>query len=268
MRGVFYFYIMQSFLQTVLSELKKNKINLSDCIFILPNKRAGLFLKEAIGDHINNNIFSPEILSIDNFITSISGLSTISNTELLFEFYSVYKTHTKQEEQNEFEEFIKWARILINDFDDIDRELCDAEAVFNYLQAINDINHWSLGEDKTSIVNNYISFWKEIKVYYAAFSGHLLKKSKGYQGLIYKEAINNLESYIASNDNKLHIFLGFNALYKSESIIIQQLLQSKQAEIFWDIDNGNINSEYNSSGHYINQYIKSWPYYRNNDVGN
>jgi hypothetical protein len=257
---------MQSFLQTVLSELKKNKTNLSDCIFILPNKRAGLFLKEAIADHIDNNIFSPEILSIDDFITSISGLSSISNTELLFEFYSVYKIHTKQQEQNEFEEFIKWARILINDFDDIDRELCDSEAVFNYLQAINDINHWSLDEDKTSIINNYISFWKEIKVYYAAFSGHLLKKSKGYQGLIYKEAINNLESYIASNDDKLHIFLGFNALYKSESIIIQGLLQSKKAEIFWDIDKGSINSEYNSSGHYINQYIKSWPYYKTNSV--
>ena len=99
MRGVFYFYIMQSFLQTVLLELKKNKTNLSDCIFILPNKRAGLFLKEAIADHIDNNIFSPEILSIDDFITSISGLSSISNTELLFEFYSVYKIHTKQQEQ-------------------------------------------------------------------------------------------------------------------------------------------------------------------------
>lgn len=266
MRGVFYFYIMQSFLQTVLLELKKNKTNLSDCVFILPNKRAGLFLKEAIADHIDNNIFSPEILSIDDFITSISGLSSISNTELLFEFYSVYKAHTEQEEQNEFEEFIKWARILINDFDDIDRELCNAEAVFDYLQAINDINHWSLDEDKTLLVNNYMSFWKEIKVYYAAFSEHLLEKSKGYQGLIYKEAINNLESYIASNDSKLHVFLGFNALYKSESIIIQELLQSKKAEIFWDIDKGSINSEYNSSGHYINQYIKSWPYYRNNDV--
>ena len=107
MRGVFYFYIMQSFLQTVLLELKKNKTNLSDCIFILPNKRAGLFLKDTISNSIDKNIFSPEILSIDDFITSISGLSSISNTNLLFEFYSVYKAHTEKEDQNEFEEFLK-----------------------------------------------------------------------------------------------------------------------------------------------------------------
>ncbi len=266
MRGVFYFYTMQSFLKIVLSELNKKKVNLSDCIFILPNKRAGLFLKEAISTTIEKNIFSPDILPIDDFITLLSGLSKISNTELLFEFYSVYKLNTLPHEQNEFEDFIKWARILLNDFDDIDRELADSNAVFNYLQAINDLDHWSLDEDKTSIVENYMSFWKDIKKYYSQLSNHLLNKSKGYQGLIYKEAINNLESYINSNSNKLHIFLGFNALYGSESIIIQELLQSGVAKIYWDIDEATINSEYNSSGYYINQYINSWPYYNGNKI--
>ena len=266
MRGIFYFYTMQSFLKIVLSELTKNKVNLSDCIFILPNKRAGLFLKEALSYTIEKSVFSPDILPIDDFITSLSGLSKISNTELLFEFYSVYKLNTKKKEQNNFEDFIKWANILLNDFDDIDRELADSDAVFNYLQAINDLDHWSLDEDKTSIVKNYMSFWKDIKVYYSQLSCHLLNKSKGYQGLIYKEAINNLESYMSSNSKKLHVFLGFNALYKSESIIVQELLQSEMAKIFWDIDKVNINSEYNSSGHYINQYITTWPYYNSNKI--
>ncbi len=205
MRGVFYFYTMQSFLKIVLSELKKNKVNLSDCIFILPNKRAGLFLKEALSYTIEKNIFSPDILPIDDFITSLSGLSKISNTELLFEFYSVYKLNTKKEEQNNFEDFIKWANILLNDFDDIDRELADSNAVFNYLQAINDLDHWSLDEDKTSIVKNYISFFKDIKVYHSELSNHLLNKSKGYQGLIYKDAINHLDSYISSHNQKLPV---------------------------------------------------------------
>ena len=257
---------MQSFLQIVLSELTKNKVNLSACIFILPNKRAGLFLKEALSYTIEKSVFSPDILPIDDFITSLSGLSKISNTELIFEFYSVYKLNTKKKEQNNFEDFIKWANILLNDFDDIDRELADSDAVFNYLQAINDLDHWSLDEDKTSIVKNYMSFWKDIKVYYSELSCHLLNKSKGYQGLIYKEAINNLESYMSSNSKKLHVFIGFNALYKSESIIVQELLQSEMAKIFWDIDKVNINSEYNSSGHYINQYITTWPYYNSNKI--
>ena len=106
MRGVFYFYTMQSFLKIVLSELNKKKVNLSDCVFILPNKRAGLFLKEAISTTIEKNIFSPDILPIDDFITLLSGLSKISNTELLFEFYSVYKLNTLPHEQNEFEDFM------------------------------------------------------------------------------------------------------------------------------------------------------------------
>ena len=258
---------MQSFLKNVLSELYNNEINLSECVFVLPNKRAGLFLKKTISDTITNSIFSPEILSIDDFITSISGLSKTSNTELLFEFYSVYSSATKKEEKNEFEDFIKWARILLNDFDDIDRELCNSDSVFDYLQAINDINHWSLSDNQTSIVKNHISFWEHIKIYYTKLSDHLLNHSKGYQGLIYKQALNNLEGYIKSND-KLHIFLGFNALHKCESIIIQQLLESGLGKIYWDIDKVNLNSEYNSSGQYINKYISSWKYYNNNNVEN
>lgn len=266
MRGVFYFYSMQNFLNTVLSELKNNNTNLSNCIFILPNKRSGLFLKEAIANHIDNNIFSPEILSIDDFITSLSGLSNISNTEIIFEFYSVYKNKVAPKDCDNFEDFIKWAKILINDFDDIDRELCNADSVFNYLQAINDINHWSLNDDKTSIIKNYIDFWEHINVLYKGLSTHLLKSSKGYQGLIYRQAVNNLEKYVKSNKNKLHIFLGFNALYKSESIIIQRLLDAEIAKIYWDIDKANINSEYNCSGQYINEYINSWPYYKNKNI--
>ena len=116
------------------------------------------------------------------------------------------------------------------------------------------------------MVKNHISFWKDIKVYYNELSSHLLNKFKGYQGLIYKKAINNLTSYISSNGKKLHVFLGFNALHKSESIIVQELLQSEMAKIYWDIDEVNINSEYNSSGSYINQYITTWPYYNSNKI--
>ena len=38
------------------------------------------------------------------------------------------------------------------------------------------------------------------------------------------------------------------------------------AKIYWDIDEVNINSEYNSSGSYINQYITTWPYYNSNKI--
>ena len=43
-------------------------------------------------------------------------------------------------------------------------------------------------------------------------------------------------------------------------------MESEIAKIFWDIDKVNINSEYNSSGHYINQYITTRPYYKSNKI--
>ena len=67
-------------------------------------------------------------------------------------------------------------------------------------------------------------------------SEHLIEKGKGYQGLIYREAVENLEKYIQSHSDRQHVFVGFNALNNAETRIIQELLHSELAEIFWDID--------------------------------
>ena len=49
-----------------------------------------------------------DILSIEEFVEDLSRLKTISNTELLFEFYDTYIKLTKKEDQEPFELFSKW----------------------------------------------------------------------------------------------------------------------------------------------------------------
>src|SRR5690606_38184484 len=112
-----------------------------------------------------------------------------------------------------FESFSKWAQVLLQDFNEIDRYLINQEAVFNYLSAIQDLEHWSLdGSKKTEFINNYLAFWKKLYAYYSHFTKQLLNKKTGYQGLIYREAVENIQNYIENNSTKKHVFLGFNAL--------------------------------------------------------
>ncbi|RYF98278.1 MAG: hypothetical protein EOO07_38395 [Chitinophagaceae bacterium] len=47
--------------------LETNKENLSDLVVVLPNKRAKVFLIEALRNKVENTIFSPEIISIEDF---------------------------------------------------------------------------------------------------------------------------------------------------------------------------------------------------------
>ena len=141
--------------------------------------------------------------------------------ELLFEFYNVYSDHTKDSDKETFEEFISWAKTLLKDYNEIDRELCNTESLFDYLKAFKDLTHWSNYENETTLIKNYKEFWGKIKVYHKDLNNRLTKRRRGYQGLIYREAVERIQGYIESTSNINHIFIGFNALSKSESEIIQ-----------------------------------------------
>jgi hypothetical protein len=56
---------------------------------VLPNKRAKIFLIEALKKKVRLILFS-EIISIEDFIQDIAGIRTVDPIELLFEFYDVY----------------------------------------------------------------------------------------------------------------------------------------------------------------------------------
>ena len=255
---------MATFIFDVLKDLQNKNANLSSITFVLPSKRAGLFLKYQLSQVVQESIFSPNILSIEEFVEDLSRLKTISNTELLFEFYNTYTHLTNKEDQESFEFFSKWAQILIQDFNEIDRYLIPQKHIFEYLGAIQDLSHWSLEVNKTEFVTNYLSFWNKLHSYYTHFTEQLIHKKIGYQGLIYREAVENLESYIQNNQNTKHVFLGFNALNSSEEIIIQELLQNELANIYWDIDDVFINNPMHDAGFFTRNHKKKWNYFKTN----
>ncbi|WP_400075579.1 PD-(D/E)XK nuclease family protein [Winogradskyella sp. R77965] len=253
---------MEGFIKTVLIDLKEKSLNFEDLYFVLPSKRAGVFLKHHLSTLLSQPIFSPQILSIEEFVEELSGLRSLPNTDLLFKLYATYIALTNKEDQESFETFSKWAQILLQDFNEIDRYLIPQEQIFDYLHAIKELNHWSLETEQTDLVRNHLKFWKHLKEYYQAFTEKLLQNKQGYQGLVYREACENLEAYIENNSGKKHIFLGFNALNESESRIIQGLLQSDLAHIYWDIDETFIDDPIHDAGLFTRTHRTSWNYFK------
>lgn len=254
---------MATFIFDVLKNLQNSNENLAELTFVLPNKRAGLFLKHQLSKVAKQTIFSPNIISIEEFVEDLSQLKSISNTELLFEFYNAYIKLTNNNEADTFESFSKWAQILLQDFNEIDRYLIPQKNIFDYLSAIQDLNHWSLENNKTDFVKNYLSFWNKLHNYYTLFTEQLINKKIGYQGLIYREASKNLKSYIQNNSEKQHVFLGFNALNTSEKTIIQELLQNNLAKIYWDIDTIFINNPKHDAALFTRQHKNDWAFFKN-----
>ncbi|MBJ7879501.1 PD-(D/E)XK nuclease family protein [Gelidibacter salicanalis] len=257
---------MTSFLKEVIDHIQKEETDIANLTFILPSKRAGTFLKNILSQSISKTIFAPEILSIEEFVEELSELNYATNTELLFEFYKIYKELTPEPQQETFDQFSKWGQLLLQDFNEIDRFLIEPDYIFEYLKSIKELNHWSLSEPQTPYIENYLSFWNRLKVYYTKFKAELILNKKGYQGLVYREAVNGIEPYIASNPNKQHVFIGFNALNKAEERIIQELLQHKLASIYWDIDQAFINNPIHDAGLFIRQHLKNWPYFKHHNI--
>lgn len=249
---------MTTFLSSVIRDLLSQHKDLSEFIFVLPGKRAGAFLRKEISRHIDQPVFSPEILSIEEFSEKVSGLTTIDNTTALFEFYSVYKNSTQEDKVEDFEHFSTWAQTLINDFNEIDRYLISPTHIFNYLADIQDINHWSLSVPQTELVKNYLRFWKNLPSYYSGLRENLLKNDMGYQGLVYRVAAEKIDKY--TNQASRLIFLGFNALNNAEQEIIQKMLAAG-SQIFWDIDEVHLKDPNHDASLFIREYLK-WPYYQ------
>jgi hypothetical protein len=239
--------------------------NLTNTIVVLPNKRAKIFLIEALKKQVQNNILSPNIISIEDFIQEVSGIRTIDPIELVFEFYEVYLSITDVKQQQSFELFANWAKMLLQDFNEIDRYLLDPNHVLSYLKDIEDIKKWGIEvEHKTKLLENYIDFWKLLPNYYHTLYTHLLKSGIGYQGLIYREAVNNLTSFSKTVTDKKYVFAGFNALNAAEEKIVQHLIATEQAKVYWDINQTFLNDPYHDAGLFIRRFKESWKHYKSN----
>jgi hypothetical protein len=236
--------------------------NLNDVIIVLPNKRAKVFLLEKLKKNITSTVFAPKIISIEDLIQEIAGIRAIDSIEVLFEFHDVYLKNTSVEQRQSFDVFSNWAKTLLQDFNEIDRYLLEPKHVFSYLKDIEALKRWDLEASQTTIlIDNHLEFWKKLPLYYELFYSYLLEKKCGYQGLIYREAVKSIEVYAKSIGSKTLVFAGFNALNQAEEKIIQYLLATNQAKIYWDIDNVFLKDTFHDAGLFIRKFKKDWKEY-------
>jgi len=255
---------MKTFLEETILAIKEEHSNLAELTLILPSKRAGGFLKNYLRKSADKTSFAPTIISIEEFIEELSDLKIIDTTELLFKSYNVYLATNPDQQKDDFETYTSWATTIIGDFNEIDRYLIDPEPFFNYLSSIQDVTHWNVSDEKTPLIENYLKFWNSLNEFYEQLKKSLLLDGAGYQGLVYRKASEDIEHYINNKPNKKHIFIGFNALNNAEQLIIQELLEHSNTNVYWDIEAYLFDDNKHSASYFLNKYLKEWKYYQEN----
>lgn len=247
---------MQSFIEDVIQDVISKNPDTGEIIFILPSKRAGVFLKKILSKSISKTVLAPEIYSIEDFIEKVSNLVTANTTTQLFELYNAYLSVGDYDKES-FDSFLKWGQILLQDFNEVDRYLVDASILYKNVAAIQEVNHWSLNPEKSEMIENYLHFWRYLEEIYNKFNSNLINQGLGHQGLIYRTSVEQLPRYLEAI-NKKHVFLGFNALNSAESVLLQTILEKNDSTIYWDIDPYFLKDTIHDAGYFIRNYQNTW----------
>ena len=253
---------MQSFISETLDDILKTTDSFEDVVFILPSQRAKVFVKQEFKNKISVG-FLPEILNIEQFIQQVSGVQKADSIQLLFHFYSIYKSVEKNADA--FDVFSSWALTVLQDFNELDQHLINTKDIFIYLRDIERLRKWSVkGTFKeTDLIKDHYSFLEKLNIYYDAFYAFLINKNIGYQGLMYREAAHKIDDYLFKSSKKKFFFIGFNALNKAEEKLFQKVLELGNCQIYWDIDEAFFKTNH-QAGKFIRKYKTEWKYFEKN----
>ena len=228
---------MPAFLEKVADYLLAHPASTAGqlCV-VLPNRRAGLFLRHYLAQRIETAEWSPAVFSVEDFIGEVSGLRMADQAEQLFALYSIYAGDEGGNAES-FDMFSRWATALLTDFSEIDNYLVDARQLFGNLADIRNIENWSLGQTQlTEFQKQYMKFWEALGRWYYSFTAQLRDDGIATPGMAARHVAEHASEIAAAQPWSLIVFAGFNALTAAEEKIISQLRKLGKAEVLWDAD--------------------------------
>src|SRR5574344_2863543 len=118
-----------TFLDHVAADIiSKYGTDLTRVAVVFPNKRASLFLNTSLARIANRPIWSPRYITISDLFRRHSTLTVGDPLKLICALYKVYVQMTGSDET--LDRFFSWGQLMISDFDDIDKNMADADRVF------------------------------------------------------------------------------------------------------------------------------------------
>ena len=242
---------MQTFLQLVAQDLyQKIGNDLSRVAIVFPNKRASLFFNEYLAMQSDRPIWSPAYVSISELFRQLSPWKSGDPIRLVCELYKVFREETRSEET--LDDFYFWGELLISDFDDVDKNLVDADRLFSNLQDLKNImddydfldseqeeairqffQNFSI-ERRTQLKEKFISLWDKLGDIYHHYRRNLAELGIAYEGMMYRYVMEELQPDKLKYEH--YVFVGFNVLNKVETKFFERLREAGKALFYWDYD--------------------------------
>lgn len=266
----------KTFLEFVSEDIiHKWGTDLSRVAVVFPNKRAALFMNEHLARYARKPMWSPAYITISDLFRRHSDMQVGDSIKLICDLHKSFVKCTGLNES--LDHFYGWGQLLLTDFDDIDKNMADADRIFCNLKDIHELDDISYLDDEqrkmlkrffanfsddheSELKRRFLSLWSHFSDIYHDYNKRLQEQGLGYEGAVYRE--------VATKDNiefkyDRYIFVGFNLLQQVEQKLFARLKKMGKANFYWDFDEYYMPRHKTTSatdaGHYISMYLEHFP---------
>ena len=246
---------MKSFLEYVAEDIiRKYGTNLSRIAIVFPNKRASLFLNEALAQQSKRPIWSPAYITISDLFRQQSDLHVSDPIQSVCLLHQSFCAMTGSTET--LDKFYGWGQLLLSDFDDIDKNMADADHVLANLRDIHELDDLSYLTDEqremlqrffsnfteehpSALKERFLHLWSRMADIYHDFHQRLASQGLAYEGMLYRQVVESLtvgSDFTAVSNNAFpyntYLFVGFNLLQKVEQRLFTILKKGGKARFY------------------------------------
>jgi len=221
-------------------------------IVVLPSRRAGLYLSRALAKLSDKPQWSPGMLTVSELFRSFTDLMPADTETLIFELFGVYKKQFGDEMS--FDEFWPWGEVIINDFNDIDLYMADADKLYTNISDMKEIDarFGGLTDEQTEIIRGFWksfnpgagasdartrfqSVWQKLAPLYNDFSRVMHAKRLAGDGMLCRDVAERARAgSLKVQEGTIWHIVGLNALNNCEKALFKLLRQTGQAKFYWD----------------------------------
>ena len=122
---------MKSFLSLIAADMLAHFSNdMRDVTVVFPGKRAGMFLNREFALLSEKPVWAPRYCMMSDLFQSLTPIQIADPLECICQLYGVMQEVLGADYTETIDEFWSWGEVLMADFDDIDKHLANAQAVF------------------------------------------------------------------------------------------------------------------------------------------
>ena len=239
----------KTFLEYVAEDIiGKYGTDLSRIAVVFPNKRAALFLNEHLARIAGQPVWSPAYITISDLFRQHTDLKPADPIKLICDIHKSFTKCTGIDET--LDHFYGWGQLLLADFDDIDKNMADADNIFCNLKDIHELDDISYLDDEqkemlkrffanfsddieSELKKRFLSLWSHFGDIYHDYNRRLTEQGIGYEGAIYRKVASEETLHLKYDK---YLFIGFNLIQKVERVLFSRLMKEGKAKFYWDFD--------------------------------